>query len=690
MISQQIPHPDVLRAARDTFAMPLLPIESLKDEGCFWVQYVKGKSNLAKIFLSSGTTQRDRSQSPFSRQGLEAYKDSSTKFFWEILGHFFEAPKKIAGWSFIPPPQDWPDSSLAQMVAWIGEESEVHYSNIPPVLDEKPIWVFATAFHLVQWADAGHRVQLPQGSIVIETGGTKGKSRSVSREELYRLIEQSFGIPEAQIISEYGMCEMASQAYDFVAPQTNQDSSLGARFFRFPSWVKPFVIDSEGQPRSHGVGILCIEDAVRIDLPWALKTEDLALLREEGTFRLLGRAPLSPLKGCSLLAEDTIEPRQGNRSSMTNSPNITWKYNATLTRKHAERIHRYLPELLVDSHFADLLYNSLQNKTLVDWCLSDIKKSMPKTIDGWVKAALAASSENTLEKWLILLPNTHVVAGFYPLLIAGLLGLKIQVKPGKSPEVLEYFCKRLMPDLDVQWLPTSYRVPSTIREADIGVFVFGSDETISLLADLKPAAIKGFGHCITGTLLDSQALEELAPLVWKDALSLGQVGCLSSRTIFVISEEGQLSHNKCLDSLFRHIPNQLIEDRSQADKLGSLHSEYAWRKQSKNIFRASKAGSPLLITMSWSPTLSLSSYLLDRPWALPIVFVEREDIELWKIWAEDQKSLKHLTISRNISEEFIPQHMSHCHIGNANAPEWNGLHLKVPLFAVGCNAGFLV
>ncbi len=57
---------------------------------------------------------------------------------------------------------------------------------------------------------------MPEGSIVIETGGTKGKTRSVTREELYTLISNCFSVDRNHIVSEYGMCELASQAYDFV------------------------------------------------------------------------------------------------------------------------------------------------------------------------------------------------------------------------------------------------------------------------------------------------------------------------------------------------------------------------------------------------------------------------------------------------------------------------------------------
>ena len=54
--------------------------------------------------------------------------------------------------------------------------------------------------------------QTPEGSIIIETGGTKGKAREVQRNELHKALVNCFSISGDQIVSEYGMCELSAQA----------------------------------------------------------------------------------------------------------------------------------------------------------------------------------------------------------------------------------------------------------------------------------------------------------------------------------------------------------------------------------------------------------------------------------------------------------------------------------------------
>ena len=72
-------------------------------------------------------------------------------------------------------------------------------------------------------------------------------------------------MPQENIISEYGMCELASQAYDFF------DENLKTRAYRFPFWVKSFVLPPWGELFSRGKGCLLIEDPLRIDYPFPMR-----------------------------------------------------------------------------------------------------------------------------------------------------------------------------------------------------------------------------------------------------------------------------------------------------------------------------------------------------------------------------------------------------------------------------------
>ena len=108
-------------------------------------------------------------------------------------------PFSVKGISLIPQVSVWKSSSLAYMLGWISRYSDVTYLDVGSgdcrkKLEEidldKPVWLFATAFHCVNIYDLGVRFPLPVGSVVFETGGTKGKSRFVSREELLSIIKK--------------------------------------------------------------------------------------------------------------------------------------------------------------------------------------------------------------------------------------------------------------------------------------------------------------------------------------------------------------------------------------------------------------------------------------------------------------------------------------------------------------------
>jgi hypothetical protein len=131
---------------------------------------------------------------------------------------------------------------------------------------------------------------------VFETGGYKGRSRVVSKDELYEMIQSRFGISENQIISEYGMSELSSQAYD------SRKSADAPRTFQFPAWALAKVISPEtGREVADGdTGLLRIYDLANVGFVLAVQTEDL-VRRRGSRFEWIGRASQSEARGCSLM-----------------------------------------------------------------------------------------------------------------------------------------------------------------------------------------------------------------------------------------------------------------------------------------------------------------------------------------------------------------------------------------------------
>jgi hypothetical protein len=188
----------------------------------------------------------------------------------------------------------WGDGWIERLAVWFRAQ-------------RKPYTVFGTAFAWMHFFDAfSERFRLPEGSIVLETGGFKGRSREVARDELYGLFAERLGVPPTHCVSEYGMSEMASQFYD----STLYDYASGIQ--RTPRKVAPPTVRTRlvdpvtGEDAAPGhPGLLTHYDLANLNSVLALQTEDMGIAAEDGDgFHLLGRAPGAVLRGCSLTAEE--------------------------------------------------------------------------------------------------------------------------------------------------------------------------------------------------------------------------------------------------------------------------------------------------------------------------------------------------------------------------------------------------
>jgi hypothetical protein len=117
---------------------------------------------------------------------------------------------------------------------------------------------------------------------------------------LYRLLTAFLGVPPPSIVSEYGMCELSSQAYDHIPGDAEPEQG---RCFRFPPWVRALIINpNTGAPADPGeTGLLRIFDLANVRSIMAIQTEDLAREHDNG-FVLTGRAAATESRGCSLLS----------------------------------------------------------------------------------------------------------------------------------------------------------------------------------------------------------------------------------------------------------------------------------------------------------------------------------------------------------------------------------------------------
>ena len=196
----------------------------------------------AAVFHSSGTTGAQTSRHYFDRAGLTLYETSLRTGFDAAL------PTRPAPlWAMMPTPDAAPYSSLSHMLGALGAErffwddSAALTSALAGA--DAPITLFGTAFAFVSLFDETNlNFCLPPGSVVVETGGFKGRTREVPREELYALFGTRLGVGLDHCYSEYGMCEMASQFYGHGLDPGK----------RGPHWVRSRTIDPDTGENTRG------------------------------------------------------------------------------------------------------------------------------------------------------------------------------------------------------------------------------------------------------------------------------------------------------------------------------------------------------------------------------------------------------------------------------------------------------
>ncbi|MCS7264266.1 MAG: long-chain fatty acid--CoA ligase [Armatimonadetes bacterium] len=286
------------------------------------------------IFLSSGTTQGEGKRSKHFIFNLCLYETSVLLWFEP---HLLPERKSMPIAVLFPPPHEFPNSSLGHMLSTIvrkwgsSKESEERLSSnwfiqCGKLLAEEmenwlksaeskgqPVMLLGTSFSFVHFLDwcLQHRLsfRLPEGSRLMDTGGFKGRSREVKRNELYRLYEQVFGIPSEWCINEYGMAELSSQFYDGIVGHSFFATNVGAkqRLYRPPHWVKTRILEPETleEVNDGEIGLLCHYDLANRGSVMAVLTEDLGIKVGEN-FILLGRAKGSDLRGCSVLMDELL------------------------------------------------------------------------------------------------------------------------------------------------------------------------------------------------------------------------------------------------------------------------------------------------------------------------------------------------------------------------------------------------
>jgi len=280
------------------------------------------------VYRTSGTTEGAERRGTHYIRDVSLYEASLRP---NLAAHLFPDGARLPIFVLFWESAALPQSSLAHMIAdavehhgapdsrYFLDESGLDSPALAAALDmavsdDQPIClmgVMISYVHFLDWCvEHGRRWQLPQGSRLMDTGGSKGRVREIARDELYALYGEILGLPTTACVNEYGMTELGSQFYDGILRSAVQREWQPRRKV-VPPWVRTLVVDPATlAPAPAGqIGLLRHYDLANLHSVLAVQTEDLGVVVADG-FEVLGRASGAELRGCSLAVEDLLAARR--------------------------------------------------------------------------------------------------------------------------------------------------------------------------------------------------------------------------------------------------------------------------------------------------------------------------------------------------------------------------------------------
>ena len=281
-------HPSDIKSINE---IPFLPIQFFKSH-----EVLSSQSNTPATFTSSGTTGSATSKHVVT--DLDIYKTSFTKGFEQFYGNIND----YVILALLPSYLERKGSSLIYMVNTMIKQSKhpesgFYLNNLKDLKDQltvldnqnKNVLLIGVSFALLDLIES-YQFNL-ENTIIMETGGMKGRRKELIRKELHNLLKIGFGVDT--IHSEYGMTELLSQAY-----------SPGDGIFKCPNWMKILTRDTEDalSIQSFGkTGGINVIDLANINSCSFIASQDLGRVHKNGSFEVIGRFDHSDIRGCNLM-----------------------------------------------------------------------------------------------------------------------------------------------------------------------------------------------------------------------------------------------------------------------------------------------------------------------------------------------------------------------------------------------------
>ena len=278
-------NPDEVHRVDD---IPMMPIELFKSHKIYCAD-----AEPQVVFTSSATT--GLVQSRHYVADLALYE----RAFSEAFRLFYGDVRECSIYALLPSYLEREGSSLVYMAERLIAESGgggFYLNDYEKLLhdmsrDDNPKILLGVTYALLDLAE-NYAPKL-ENTVVMETGGMKGRRKELPKSELHKILCSAFGVE--RIHSEYGMAELMSQAYSF-----------GDGLFRTPRWMRVLVRDVNNPFARMAAGRrggLDIVDLANRHSCAFLATQDMGIRYDDGSFRIEGRIAQSDIRGCNLLVQ---------------------------------------------------------------------------------------------------------------------------------------------------------------------------------------------------------------------------------------------------------------------------------------------------------------------------------------------------------------------------------------------------
>jgi hypothetical protein len=303
--------------------IPAVPTEAFKE---LELTCLAPEEKPEAVFLTSGTTQGKQKSGRHCIPRQSVYETAARMNFETCL---LPDRARLRMMILTASPSQWPRSSLVYMMEVVRKtygapDSTYYITDAGLDLDHliqdlkaaeqrnEPVFLLGITLVFDQLIkrlrELGIRFNLAPSSRLMDTGGFKGRTIGIEKEDLYSRYQNALGIPQNFIVNEYGMTEMGSQFYDNVLVN-HLNGRNQPRFKIVPPWVRTTVVDPETLKEApHGTaGMLKHLDLANCGSVSALLTDDLGYTVDNG-FELTGRIEGAEPRGCSLLMEELKRP----------------------------------------------------------------------------------------------------------------------------------------------------------------------------------------------------------------------------------------------------------------------------------------------------------------------------------------------------------------------------------------------